>query len=71
MFYKITINEAGRREEMHDTKVSLKKRVSPIHYGSEQIILPLHLVSHSSQLGEITEIMYIFFYKVCNILHSP
>lgn len=54
-FYKVTINSAGRKEEVYDTMVALKERRSTTHYGSELIILPLHLISLSGQFGEIPE----------------
>lgn len=55
-FIKITINKKGGNEEVYDTMVALKERGSPGHYGSELMVLQLHLVLHSSQVEEITEL---------------
>lgn len=45
----------GRKKEVYGTTVALKEKGSPTCYGSKLIVLPLHVVSHSSQLGEIPE----------------
>lgn len=53
VFYKITINDAGSKEDVYEPMVALKERGSPTSYGSELMVSPLHLVSCSSQFGVI------------------